>query len=983
MSFRQLLCVKLRWSLPIGFLSGFAIVLKEKIGEIGRMTAAMKDVQKDNYLFSSNAAFVEEQYALFLQDPSAVGADWRALFSDEKFTAAMAGNGAVVNEADHRAIREEFKRLARHPHAAQVTPSAESVSHCLDAKQVAVLQLINAYRFRGHEHADLDPLELRDQDLVPELHPAFHKLGEADMDTVFNTGSLVGKKTAPLKDILEVLHRSYCGHVGLEYMHITDTQQKRWVQQRVEGGIQHEFSDAQRLDMLNSILAATEFERYLHTRYVGQKRFSLEGAECLIPMLRQLVQQAGENKVDEVVIGMAHRGRLNVLTNILGKAPSSLFEEFEGNSAGEAVNGSGDVKYHQGFSSDIETPGGIVHLALLFNPSHLEIVSPVVGGSVRARQHRRKDKAGSMVLPVLIHGDAAFSGQGVVMENFQMSHARGFSVGGTVHIIINNQIGFTTSNPLDSRSTTYCTEVARMIQAPIFHVNGDDPEAVARVMKIALDFRMVYRKDVVVDMVCYRRHGHSEADEPAATQPIMYKKIRQHARVAQLYADQLLDDGLVTAEQLDAINLQYRDKLDNGETVAPDVANKYYDKPYWVNWTPYLDNEWHEDVDTRKSQAYVQDVVNRLNKLPENVTPHTSVRRILDEREKMAKGEMPMDWGFAETVAYASLVEEGFPVRFSGQDSGRGTFFHRHAIIHDQQTGNSYTPLQNLSEEQGDFVVIDSLLSEEAVLAFEYGYSTAAPYALVIWEAQFGDFANGAQVVIDQFITSGNAKWGRASGLVMFLPHGFDGQGPEHSSARLERYLQLCAENNVQVCIPSEPAQMFHMLRRQMLRKIRMPLIVMTPKSLLRHKLSTSRLEDLSDGEFRMVLDDPDGLDTKKVSRVVICSGKVFFDLLDARRKRELDNVALIRVEQLYPFPTEKFCDVLALYPKAKQVVWCQEEPQNQGAWQYIWPTLRDAKREEQTLSYAGRPASAAPAVGSYKKHIEQLQALIDTALSE
>lgn len=948
------------------------------------MTAAMKDMQENSYLFSSNAAFVEEQYALFLKDPAAVGADWRALFSDEKFTAALTGGGAAGEEVDHQAIREEFKRLARQPHAAVASGSPVSTQPCLDAKQVSVLQLINAYRFRGHEHADLDPLELHDRDLVPELHPAFHKLGDADMDTVFNTGSLVGEETAPLKEILEVLRRAYCGHIGLEYMHITDTQQKRWVQQRVEdGGSQCEFTDAQRLDMLKSILAATEFERYLHTRYVGQKRFSLEGAECLIPMLRQLVQQAGESKVDEVVIGMAHRGRLNVLTNILGKAPSSLFEEFEGNSGGEAANGSGDVKYHQGFSSDISTPGGIVHLALLFNPSHLEIVSPVVGGSVRARQHRRKDKTGSMVLPVLIHGDAAFSGQGVVMENLQMSQARGFSVGGTVHIIINNQIGFTTSNPLDSRSTTYCTEVARMIQAPIFHVNGDDPEAVARVMKIALDFRMVYRKDVVVDMVCYRRHGHSEADEPAATQPMMYKKIRQHARIAQLYADQLIDDGLITAEDLDAFNLEYREKLDGGETVAPDVANKYYDKPYWVDWNPYLGTDWNEDVDTRKPQAYVQDVVSRLNKLPENVSPHASVRRILDERAKMAKDEMPMDWGFAETIAYASLVEAGYPIRLSGQDSGRGTFFHRHAIIHDQQTGDSYTPLQNLKQDQGDFVVIDSLLSEEAVLGFEYGYSTAAPYALVIWEAQFGDFANGAQVVIDQFITSGNSKWGRLSGLVMFLPHGFDGQGPEHSSARLERYLQMCAENNVQVCIPSEPAQMFHMLRRQMLRKIRTPLIVMTPKSLLRHKLSTSRLEDLSDGEFRMVIDDPDELEIKKVSRVVICSGKIFFDLLDARRKRKLNNIALIRLEQLYPFPTEKFLDALARYSKAEQIVWCQEEPQNQGAWQYIWPMLRDSKSDKQTLSYAGRPASAAPAVGSYKKHIEQLQSLIDTALSE
>ena len=943
------------------------------------MKAAMKTLWGNSYLFSANAPFIEEQYALFLRDPASVSADWRAFFEQ-----LQARGEAPVIEPDHQAIRDEFVSLAKQPRHGGAIEEAAATKFCLDAKQVAVLQLINAYRFRGHQHAELDPLGLHEQELVPELHPAFHKLDDEDMDKVFRTGSLVGAETASLREILESLRSTYCGHVGVEYMHITDTQQKRWLQQRLEGGgLRDEFSAQQRVAMLKHILAATEFERYLHTRYVGQKRFSLEGAECLIAMLQQLVQQAGENKVDEVVLGMAHRGRLNVLTNILGKAPATLFEEFEGNVGIAMESGSGDVKYHQGFSSDIETAGGIVHFALLFNPSHLEIVSPVVGGSVRARQHRRKDITGSKVMPVLIHGDAAFSGQGVVMENFNMSQARGFRIGGTVHIIINNQIGFTTSNPLDSRSTTYCTEVARMIQAPIFHVNGDDPEAVARVMKIALDFRMVYRKDVVVDLVCYRRHGHSEADEPAATQPLMYQKIRQHARVGQLYTDVLIEDGLLTPEQADAITAEYREKLDQGETVAPNIARQYYDKPYWVDWTPYLDAAWDEPIDSTKPVTYLQDAVERLYQLPETLALHPTVRRILDERRKMAAGEAPMDWGFAETMAYASLLEEGYPIRLSGEDSGRGTFFHRHAILHDQQNGSSYTPLQHLSEQQSDFVVIDSLLSEEAVLGFEYGYSTAAPYALVIWEAQFGDFANGAQVVIDQFITSGASKWGRLSGLVMFLPHGFDGQGPEHSSARLERYLQLCAENNIQVCMPSEPAQMFHLLRRQMLRKMRTPLIVLTPKSLLRHKLSTSHLTDLSERGFRSIIADPDAPKAKQVERVIVCSGKVFFDLLDARRKRGIDNVAIIRIEQLYPFPITEFCAALEDYPQASQVVWCQEEPQNQGAWQYIWSMLRDAKREDQTLSYAGRPASASPAVGYYKKHIEQLQALIDTALVE
>ncbi|NOX75899.1 MAG: 2-oxoglutarate dehydrogenase E1 component [Gammaproteobacteria bacterium] len=939
----------------------------------------MKALQKNSYLYSANAAFIEDQYALYQKDPTALSEDWQAFFRE---LSQQPGGGSGFIEPDHQAIRESFTRLSKQSRALSSTPAIVSGgATCIEAKQVAVLQLINAYRFRGHQHADLDPLALREQELVPELHPAFHKLGDDDMDSVFNTGSLVGPESATLRDILDTLNRTYCGHMGVEYMHITDTQQKRWLQQRLEGP-QAVFSNQQRRDMLERILAAGEFEKYLHTRYVGQKRFSLEGAECLIPMLHQVVQQAGDYEVAEVVLGMAHRGRLNVLTNIMGKAPSTLFEEFEGTAVGSG-NGSGDVKYHQGFSSDIQTAQGIVHLALLFNPSHLEIVSPVVGGSVRARQHRRKDKTGGKVLPVLVHGDAAFSGQGVVMENFNMSQARGFSIGGTLHIIINNQIGFTTSNPLDSRSTTYCTEVARMIQAPILHVNGDDPEAVSRAMKIAMDFRMAYRKDVVVDLVCYRRHGHSEADEPAATQPMMYKKIRQRARLGQLYANKLVADNVMTTTEIDDMDERYRDAMDKGETVAPGIVVSAYDKPYWVDWTPHVEARWGQSVDTTKGPEYIADLIRRLHRLPEDLTLHPSVRRIIEDRQKMAVGELPLDWGFAETLAYGSLVEDGYPVRLSGQDSGRGTFFHRHAILHDQRTGNSYIPLQHLSDEQEDFLVIDSLLSEEAVLGFEYGFSTAAPYALVIWEAQFGDFANGAQVVIDQFITSGASKWGRLSGLVMFLPHGFDGQGPEHSSARLERYLQLCAEDNVQVCIPSEPAQMFHLLRRQMQRKLRSPLIVMTPKSLLRHKLSISRLEDISEQGFRTVISDPGDLDAEKIDRVVVCSGKVFFDLLDARRKREIDNVALVRIEQLYPFPTERLVEELTRYPNADDIVWCQEEPKNQGAWLYIRSTLRGHMHRKQHLSFAGRPAAASPAVGYYKKHMQQLQALVDAALGQ
>jgi len=937
------------------------------------MPDAMKALLDNSYLFSTNAPFVEAQYAEYLRDPHAVSEDWQLFFQQLAKTAS-------TKEPDHAAIRAQFAQLARQPcrTAAVSTPSALSESH-----QVAVLQLINAYRFRGHQNAAIDPLCLREQPPVPELDPAFHQLGDELMQTKFNTGSLMGPAMATLEEILSILRRAYCGHIGVEYMHITDTAQKRWIQQRIEDqNAMPALTSAQRKTLLGHLLAASEFEKYLHTRYVGQKRFSLEGAECLIPMLQQLLHQSGEQDVTEVVLGMAHRGRLNVLTNILGKSPASLFEEFEGTNGNDDEQGSGDVKYHQGFSSDIQTVGGIVHLALLFNPSHLEIIGPVVGGSVRARQHLRKDSGGGKVLPVLIHGDAAFSGQGVVMENFNMSQARGFSIGGTLHIIINNQIGFTTSNPLDSRSTTYCTEVARMIQAPILHVNGDDPEAVARVMRIALEFRMVYRKDVVVDLVCYRRHGHSEADEPAATQPMMYQKIRKHTPVSRLYAEQLIAEGVVDSHEVDDMVSHYRSNLDAGKTVAPNIVTGNYDKPYWVDWTPYQQADINEHVSTAISPAKINALVEAMLHLPESLTVHKQVQRIYDERAKMAAAELPMDWGFAETLAYASLVDEAYPVRLSGQDSGRGTFFHRHAIIHDQKDGSSYTPLQHLSEEQADFIVIDSLLSEEAVLGFEYGYSTAAPYSLVIWEAQFGDFANGAQVVIDQFITSGVSKWGRLSGLVMFLPHGFDGQGPEHSSARLERYLQLCAENNIQVCVPSEPAQMFHLLRRQMLRKLRVPLIVMTPKSLLRHKLSTSHLHEISDGGFQYVIADPDAPAPASVQRIILCSGKVFYDLHETRRKRAIKNMAILRIEQLYPFPADVLHEALALYPQAGEIVWCQEEPKNQGAWLYIQPELKAVLDEGQRLSFAGRPPSASPAVGYHKKHIEQLQALVDAALT-
>ncbi|WP_455221106.1 2-oxoglutarate dehydrogenase E1 component [Kaarinaea lacus] len=937
----------------------------------------MKRFRDNSYLFSQNAPFVEELYAQYLRKPTSIPDDWRQFFEQ------LCVNGqAFTADFNHRKIQEEISRRSResrHP----VARYASALSPAALSKQVQVLQFINAHRFRGHQIAELDPLQMQVKQHIPELELSYHNLSEEDLDTVFNTGSLAGPRQATLREIIDTVRETYCGHVGVEYMHITDTEEKRWIQQRLEcmRG-RPDFSEEKKLQILQRLVAAGEFEKYLHTRYVGQKRFSLEGAESLIPMLDELIQRAGEHEVTEIVLGMAHRGRLNVLTNILGKAPSSLFQEFEG-IADPNGSASGDVKYHQGFSSDIETAGGIVHLALAFNPSHLEIISPVVQGSVRARQQRRGDNQGDLVIPVLIHGDAAFAGQGVVMETFQMSEARGYTTGGTVHIIINNQIGFTTSNPLDARSTVYCTEVARMVQAPIFHVNGDDPEAVLFVTQLALDYRMKYHNDVVIDLVCYRRYGHSEADEPSATQPVMYAKIKKHARVSEIYLESMCDAGICPVDEIRHLAKQYQDTLDAGEFVAPNIVTEPFEKPFWVDWSPHLKAKLAEDVDTTISRELVAQLMQKLCDIPSTISVHSQVERILESRLRMAIDEEPMDWGFAETVAYASLLVAGHPVRMSGQDCGRGTFFHRHAIVHDQIDGHYYTPLQNLSPDQEEFTIYDSLLSEEAVLGFEYGYSTAAPYALTIWEAQFGDFANGAQVVIDQFISSSESKWGRLSGLVMLLPHGFDGQGPEHSSSRLERYLQLCAENNMQVCVPTTPSQMFHLLRRQVLRQVRKPLIVMSPKSLLRHKLSVSILEDICDKHFMPIIGDFSDLVPGKVNRILVCSGKIYFDLLDARHERGLDNIAIIRVEELYPFPKQRFAAELARYPNAEQVVWCQEEPLNQGAWQFVQPNLAGQVTAKQVLSVVSRPASASPAVGYYQKHIEQLQILVNEAMGQ
>lgn len=930
-------------------------------------------------LYSANADFIEDLYESFLADKDSVPAEWRDFFDT-----LQAESGDSTADRPHTPVRQAFLEAARQPaKRGQTAASAPSAAH---QKQVSVLQLINAHRFRGHQQSSLDPLNQYQRPPVPELDPDFHQLAESDMDTMFNTGSLFAPSELSLRNILKIVRTTYCGNIGAEYMHINETEQKRWIQRRLEEPMSTpDFSGDKKKRILDRVIAANALEEYLHTKYAGQKRFSLEGGEGLIPLLDELVQEGGQNSIEEVVIGMAHRGRLNVLVNIIGKMPDELFGEFEGKLSSD-INiddiQSGDVKYHLGYSSDIETMGGPVHLTLAFNPSHLEIIDPVVEGSVRARQDRRGDKARDQVLPILIHGDAAFAGQGVVMETFQLSQTRGYSTGGTVHIVVNNQIGFTTSDPLDSRSTLYCTDVAKLVQAPIFHVNGDDPEAVVFIAKLALDFRTEFKKDVVIDMICYRKHGHSEADEPAATQPLMYSHIRKHPNLREIYAKKILSEGVLTEQEIETMVQDYIKSLDSNESVAGPRATNV-NMTHLINFAPYKGTSWRDTVPTAITPELLEKYTRIITTVPEDYKLHPTVQKIIDNRRRMGAGEVPMDWGYAENIAYASLLDTGYPVRISGQDSARGTFFHRHSVMHNQVDGDTYLPLQHVGEGQANFLVINSILSEEAVLGFEYGYSSSEPRALVIWEAQFGDFANGAQVVFDQFISSCESKWGRYCGVTVLLPHGYDGAGPEHSSARLERFLQLCARENIQVCVPSTPAQMFHMLRRQVVRPYRKPLIVMSPKSLLRHKLSTSGIDDLVNGEFRLVIDEIDTLDRNEVTRLLFCSGKVYFDLLEQRRENKISNVAIVRIEQLFPFPSAEVKSIIDSYPGLQEVVWVQEEPKNQGSWYYMQSrgTMIGCLSEQHTFGYAGRFYSASPATGSMKLHQAQQTQLIEDAL--
>ena len=827
------------------------------------------------HIAGGNAAYVEELYERYLRNPAAIAQEWRDYF--EKLPQVNDGNPDVP----HSTIQETFIVQARQrPVWPAAQPVAVSSEH--ERKQVQVLRLVSAFRIRGHQKATIDPLGVMARESLPDLSLDYHGLNEADLDTEFRTSTLfIGKEHATLRDIIASLSAAYCGSIGVEYMHIANTEERRWFQGRMESGNGNASTGVEaKRHILERLTAAEGLEKYLGTKYPGTKRFGLEGGESLIPMVDEIIQRSGAYGAKEVVIGMAHRGRLNVLVNIFGKNPAVLFEEFEGKK--QAKQGSGDVKYHQGFSSNVMTPGGEVHLALAFNPSHLEIVTPVVEGSVRARQDRRGDSQGQVVLPVAIHGDAAFAGQGVVMETLQMSQTRAYKTGGTLHIVINNQVGFTTSRREDARSTEYCTDVAKIVGAPILHVNGDDPEAVYFATKLALDYRMEFGKDVVLDLVCYRRRGHNEADEPSGTQPLMYQKIKAHKTTREIYAAKLSDEGVLTQQEVQALVDAYRDALDKGEHVVRALIQQPK-KELFVNWSNHLGQEWTARHDTRVASGTLQELGRSLAELPEGFVLQRQVSKIVDDRLKMVAGVLPVNWGCAEVLAYATLLKEGHPVRMTGQDVGRGTFSHRHAVFHNQKDGTSFSPLANLAPDQPRFQLWDSLLSEEAVLAFEYGYSTTTPNALVIWEAQFGDFANGAQVVIDQFITSGEHKWGRLCGLTMLLPHGYEGQGPEHSSARLERYLQLCAEHNIQVCVPTTPAQVFHMLRRQVLRPLRKPLIAFTPKSLLRHKQAVSTLEELAEGSFQTVLPEIDEHDPVAIKRMIMCSGKVYYDLLDKK----------------------------------------------------------------------------------------------------
>jgi 2-oxoglutarate dehydrogenase E1 component len=949
-------------------------------------------MDQTTFLYGPNSTFIAELYSRYLEDPASVDESWRSFFqelADEPPAVHKDLEGPAWAPDRSRVIENGHDRAvpATNGHDAAVAPLPTDVAQAaLDS--IRAMNLIRAYRVRGHLIADLDPLGLTRTTYHADLDPATYGFTEADYDRPIFVNKLLGFTQATLREIIEALKATYCGHVGIEYMHIQELEQRQWIQERVEVPRNHtEFSREGKRAILERLTAAEMLERFLDRRYTGTKRFGLDGSESLIPALEQVIKRGGQLGLKELVIGMPHRGRLNVLTNMMGKPFAALFSEFQGNPANpEDVQGSGDVKYHLGTSTDRDFDGNAVHLSLTANPSHLEAVDPVVLGKVRAKQRQRGDTSRDEVVGLLMHGDAAFAGQGLVAESLELSELKGYRTGGTIHVVVNNQIGFTTS-PAAARSSPYPSDVAKSIQAPIFHVNGDDAEAVVHVARIATEFRARFKKDVVVDIFCYRRHGHNEADEPAFTQPLMYRAIAEHPTTRQIYARRLIEEGVITEAESEGMVREFLALMETQFEAA---------KSYKPNKADWLEGAWTglgvASADDRRGQTAVSLELLRetglaLVSVPEGFHLNRKITRQLEAKRKAIETGEGIDWATAEALAFGTLCAEGTFVRLSGQDSGRGTFSHRHAVLVDQETEDKYVPLNHVRPDQAPFEVIDSPLSEAAVLGFEYGYSLADPHALVLWEAQFGDFANGAQVMLDQFISSGEAKWLRMSGVVLLLPHGYEGQGPEHSSARLERYLQLCAEDNMQVCNLTTAANYFHALRRQVRRNFRKPLVIMTPKSLLRSPEVASRLDEMGPGtSFHRVIEEIDTLvHDAAVKRVVMCSGKVYYDLLHARRERKIDDVAIIRLEQLYPFPAVTLSQVVGRYKNA-EFVWCQEEPANMGAWSFVDPRI------EQVLSgldikanrarYVGRPEAASTATGLLKRHNAEQAKLVAAALT-
>ena len=933
-----------------------------------KMSLSMGEFWESSHISGGHSAYLENMYELYLENPDQLSSEWVVFFDN------LEPKGINGNRVSHKQIVDEFKNLSR---------SANLSGNIPDARQSKVIRLIQSYRNRGHQKANLDPLGIMDRAEIEDLDLEFHGLSKEDLSDEFYTDTLlIGKEKATLKEIIESLKVIYCGNIGIEYNHIMDSYERKWFQKKFESKLgKYSFSTDDKLHIYERLNSAEGLAKYLAAKYPGMKRFGIDGAESLIPLVDAVIQNCGELGANQICFGMAHRGRLNLLVNVLGKLPSELFSAFDEDYEITGAN-TGDVKYHLGFSSNLETKGGEVHVSLNNNPSHLEIVDPVVLGSVRARQDRLNDNERQKVVPVLLHGDASFSGQGVVMESLQMSQTRGFNVGGTIHIIVNNQIGFTTSNKKDSRSTDYSTDVAKIIQAPVIHVNGDDPEMVVKAAIIACKYRKEFNKDIVIDLFCYRRRGHNEADDPSATQPLMYSKIKQHPSVLTQYEDALIREGLISSDQTAAVRSDYRKSLESGLSVAKNLAKKPNEE-LWFNWDEYIDNKWWDETDTSITKKSITKLGKQISKTPENFNLGPQASKIFKDRDQMTESKIDINWGYGEMLAYASLLEQGYPIRLTGQDVRRGTFSHRHACVFDKETGKGLIPLSKIAEEHNTkFDIYDSLLSEEAVLAFEYGYSATWPTGLVIWEAQFGDFANGAQVVIDQFIVSAQHKWERLSGLVMLLPHGYEGQGPEHSSARIERFLQLCASENIQVCVPSSPAQIFHLLRRQAIRKLRTPLVVISPKSLLRNPDASSKITELTSGSFQCVIDDDCQKDN--VKKIILCSGKVFYDIKKQQNLSDKDDIAIIRIEQLYPFPYDDLEAILNTYPNLVEIVWCQEEPANQGAWfshRHRIQRVLDRLKNNLEITLVSRPAAAAPAVGMMKLHLKQQEELIELAL--